>query len=99
MKITFWLEYATPSFIHSTVGVGTPEALQVSEAFSPSFTTTSGIGEICERTAMVLKLEFFKGSTDVAVKSSDDSEWLLLRLISVEIFKRNATIYISQGIY
>jgi len=51
------LEYATPSFFHSTVGAGTPEAMQVSVAFSPSFTTTSGIGKIWERTEMALKLE------------------------------------------
>ena len=63
VKITFWLECATPSFIHSTVGVGTPEAVQVSVAFSPSFTITSGIDEICGRTEMIFKLEFLNGST------------------------------------
>lgn len=57
---TFWLEYAIPSFIHSTAGVGTPEAVQVSVTSSRSFTTTSGIGEICGRTEMMLKLECFR---------------------------------------
>ena len=41
-----------PSDIHFTSGVGTPEAVQVSVVFSPSYATTSGIGLIWGHTVM-----------------------------------------------
>ena len=71
-SVTFWSKYSTPSFIHLTSGVGTPQAVQVSVAVSPSFTTTSGIRVIWGGTEM-MSIRCFKDLNNIEMQCRGDN--------------------------